>query len=322
MTPPGPIPGARERDEARFTAERITELALRPVRGNFNVAHLREINRRIFQDMPGAGYADVTPGEYRHTINTGDWMKTRVLETKGVDGVVAYSRMNAAAQTKLAEILTRAEPQRLAALDTKQFTSVLADIYANLDYIHPFPDGNSRTLRVFTRQLAGEAGFDLTWKRFAATTSGREALYIARDKSVNEIALPQMYSESAMRRVIASLSDFRDDPHLPQLLVSAIRPQRAIAFEQLPEVEALAKHPELKGAYDGMRKMRVTIAENFPNNARAQQQLFLRAKSEIVRTLDTGKVLPSPDQARARTTRAQQPTAAYGAGPRTRGPDR
>ena len=103
---------------------------------------------------------------------------------------------------------------------------------------------------------------------------------------------------------------------------SAIRPQRAIAFEQLPETEALAKHPELKGAYDGMRKMRVTIAENYPTNASAQQQLLLRAKSEIVRTLDSGKVLPSPDQARARTSRVQQPAAAYGAGPRTRGPDR
>ena len=93
--------------------------------------------------------------------------------------------------------------------------------------------------------------------------------------------------------------NLRDDPHLPQLLVSAIRPQRAIAFEQLSEAEALAKHPELKGAYDGMRKMRGTIAENFPNNARAQQQLLLRAKSEIVRTLDSGKVLPPRDQARA-----------------------
>ena len=175
---------------------------------------------------------------------------------------------------------------------------------------------------VFTRQLAGEAGFDLTWKRFGATTAIREALYIARDKSVNEIALPQMYSEGAMRRVIASLSDFRDDPHLPQLMVSAIRPQRAIAFEQLPEAEALAKHPKLKGAYDGLRKMRVSLAANFQNNARAQQQLLLRAKSEIVRTLDSGKVLPSPDQAQARTSKAQQPAAAHNAGPRTRGPDR
>ena len=35
------------------------------VEGRFDVAHLQEINRRIFQDLPGLGFDDVTPGAFR-----------------------------------------------------------------------------------------------------------------------------------------------------------------------------------------------------------------------------------------------------------------
>jgi cell filamentation protein len=43
----------RDRLEALYTFARGHELADRPVQGAFDAAHLREINRRLFQDMPG-----------------------------------------------------------------------------------------------------------------------------------------------------------------------------------------------------------------------------------------------------------------------------
>ena len=60
----------RELLEARYTFRRVAELELDPVRGNFDAAHLKEINRRIFQDLPGAGFDDVAPGEFRKPVAT------------------------------------------------------------------------------------------------------------------------------------------------------------------------------------------------------------------------------------------------------------
>jgi cell filamentation protein len=64
----------RKRLEADYTYQRALELAWDPVRGNFDATHLKEVNRRIFQDLPGAGFIDVTPGEFRKTLQAGwDW---------------------------------------------------------------------------------------------------------------------------------------------------------------------------------------------------------------------------------------------------------
>ena len=179
----------RDRIEGLYTAHRIFELELDPIRGSFDAFHLREINRRIFQDLPGAGYNDVTPGEYRPTVADGkDWMKHRGLETAAGAFFVAYSRMDAKAQQRLDKALEVASPEQLRQLDTHAFTAAMATLYAELDYVHPFSDGNSRTLRTFTKQLANASGYELEWERFGRESGGRDALYVARDLTVNQLA--------------------------------------------------------------------------------------------------------------------------------------
>lgn len=311
MTAPAAGPGKRERDEARLTGARIIQLAYDPVVGRFDAAHLREINRRIFQDMPGAGYPDVVPGQYRPAIASGDWMKARKLETYPGDSLVAYSSMDEAAQAKLDAVLKAADPNPLSALDTPQFTTAMADLYARLDHLHPFPDGNSRTLRVFTRQLAAESGYNLDWARFNRDAATREGLYVARDKAVNDIALSDMYAERNMRRIIAAMAPFRTAPNLHQLLEDAVRPLRSIAFEQWPEAEAVAKHPELLPVYAGMCSARESAVAIYPDNETAQQQVLVQVKSRIVATLAGGRLPPD-------IHRVQQPLAAYDADTRPR----
>lgn len=52
----------RDRIESRVTEARLLELKFKPVRGGFDAAHLKEINRRIFQDLPAiAGFDAVRP---------------------------------------------------------------------------------------------------------------------------------------------------------------------------------------------------------------------------------------------------------------------
>ncbi len=215
---------ARAQAEAGFTFRRIVELELDPVRGNFDAAHVKEIHRRIFQDMPNAGFADVKPGAWRTPVPAGkDWMKERKLST--VDGVfpVAYSRMDAKAQRRLAAALKLAAPAQLRGLDVEQLIDRIASLYTELDYVHPFHDGNSRTLRTFTRQLARAAGFELDWARFAGSAMGRDLLYIARDLGVNALALPLLAHPGSMRKIVYSTDRLEGNPDLRTLLRDVVR---------------------------------------------------------------------------------------------------
>lgn len=215
------IPAADQRQslEATHTWQRLVELRLNPVKGTFDAAHLREINRRIFQDLPGLGFDQVTPGEYRPRVLPGnDWIKTRRLETVGVRSSVAYSSMDDEARKRLEDVLKRADPVAYSKLSAHYFTLTIGRLYSEVDYIHPFPDGNSRTLREFTRQLAEASGYSINWERFNQTPAGRDILYIARDLSVNELAMPHIIHEDTKRSVILAMDQFEGNRALPDLL--------------------------------------------------------------------------------------------------------
>ena len=243
-----PTPASRELIEAKVTRDRILELELDPVRGAFDAAHLREVNRRIFQDMPGKGFSDVTPGVYRNEVPAGqDWLKNRAFTTVPGTFLVAYSPMDAASRERIESVLLDAKPDRLAVLEPTDFARRIAKVYAEIDYLHPFPDGNSRTLRTFTKQLAKAAGFELDWERFGQTPDGRDKLYIARDLSVNEIAFPKMTSHRAMVGVAHAMHSLAANPNLEKLLQSAIRPLPGNAIDPLAGVHepSAQRHQQL-----------------------------------------------------------------------------
>lgn len=280
----------RQTLEATHTFQRVVELRLDPVRGNFDAAHLKEINRRIFQDLPGLGFDDVTPGEYRPPVGPGnDWIKTRSLETIPEPSHVAYSPMDQAAQARLDEILKDAQPSELAKLDTAEFTKTIGKLYTELDYIHPFSDGNSRTLREFTRELAEASGYTLDWDRFGKAAGGRDVLYIARDLSVNELALPNIKHDGTKRDVLLSMDQFEGNRDLPKLLRDAIRPSRAIAFEQLPEREAIAEHRDLADAFKTMHAADQYFKAQMPQDAEAQRNALLAVRKHVQTKLDQGE---------------------------------
>jgi cell filamentation protein len=74
----------------------------------------------------------------------------------------------------------------------------LAGLYADLDHAHGFYEGNSRTLREFTRSLAEAAGFTLDWIGTGVEASERNQLYIARDAAVLERVFPGLSEQRAM----------------------------------------------------------------------------------------------------------------------------
>ncbi len=88
-------------------------------------------------------------------------------------------------------VLNSISIERMKGLSQCELAKEISDIYKKIDYIHPFPDGNSRTLREFTRTLSEEVGFKLDWSK-----NSQQEIYLARDFEVNNITLSKVSNQA------------------------------------------------------------------------------------------------------------------------------
>jgi cell filamentation protein len=148
----------------------LAAMASRPVTGPFDARRLRETHRRIFGNVyPWAG-------EFRQGIG---------MMTKERSGFVVTYGPSENVPAALANTFAALTAERdLQGLDAARFASRLAYYYSELDAVHPFREGNSRTLRAFTSDLAESAGHRLDWATAALAADGRGRLYRARDLAV------------------------------------------------------------------------------------------------------------------------------------------
>jgi len=217
--------------EALLTRRALNHLEAHPVTPTFDLAHLCEIHRRIFAAMPKYGLEGFSPGELRPAVRGGDWTKHRTLETATAQTFIVYSAMDEAALAQLQETLVGVQPAGLGQLDKAKFVERLATLYAWLDYIHPFREGNSRTLRTYTRQLAAHSGYAIHWERLNRSALTRDLLYVARDAAVGQIALGHAQPAS-QRELRFSLDQFANNPSLARLLTDIVEPLREHRREQ------------------------------------------------------------------------------------------
>lgn len=169
--------------EAALTFARVRELQRDPVQGQFDVAHLQEVHRRIFQDLP-----EHHPGEFRP--DAPGHFKNRELEASADRILVPYA-LRPEIDLSLGPTLEALQGGKaLRGYDLLDMSEAVAQTYARLDYLHPFREGNSRTLRTFTEQLARENGHQLDWGTTNVTPQSRDALYIARDMAVIQLRNP------------------------------------------------------------------------------------------------------------------------------------
>lgn len=182
----------REQREADIVDNRIGELHEEPIKGNFDADHLKAIHAHIFQDFP-----QHQPGVVRDdTAET--WIKHRALEGRAAVYDVPY--LSQGVEAKITDILEKfAGVESVKGLDSDAAAERIAELYGDLDHAHGFYEGNSRTLREFTRELASEAGFDLDWTKTSIGAQERNALYVARDLAILERAFPDLTPESAMQ---------------------------------------------------------------------------------------------------------------------------
>lgn len=149
------------------------------------------MHRRIFQDLPHHG-----PGEFRP--DAPGHFKHRVLEAANERTVVPYA-LRSDSDRMLGPTLDALQGgQALRGFDVLDMSEAIAQTYARLDHLHPFREGNSRTLRTFTEQLARENGHQLDWGTTNVTPQSRDALYVARDMAVTQIESPGLTMADAM----------------------------------------------------------------------------------------------------------------------------
>ena len=128
--------------EAALTASRIYDLIRSPIPGAYDLAHLRAFHRQIFQDLY-------------------DWAGELRTVSIGRGRLFSLPQHLEADAGELFGWLARAE--YLRGRDRDAFVDELTELYADLNALHPFRDGNGRTQRAFLGQLAVDAGHPIHW---------------------------------------------------------------------------------------------------------------------------------------------------------------
>lgn len=145
------LAGIEDRDrlqqfEAISTADRISELHVRPIPGGFDISHLQRIHRHIFQDVYAWG------GEFR----TVDIRK---------EGEFWFCRHEFIEQS-LRDLFNRLSAEDHLKGSTPSQFGPRAGYYMNeVNAIHPFREGNGRAQREFVRELGLNTGLRVDWAR-------------------------------------------------------------------------------------------------------------------------------------------------------------
>lgn len=141
--------------EREFVMERIAQGA---PSGNFDLAHLRAIHRHLFWDVY-------------------EWAgELRTVEISKGGSRFQFRRY---IETGMADVHRRLVARNfLKELDAETFARDAGEIMGDINYVHPFREGNGRVQLLYLEQLAEQAGhqFDLTrLDRDAWMTASREA---------------------------------------------------------------------------------------------------------------------------------------------------
>lgn len=129
--------------EGRIVSIRDVELAREVLPGEHNLQHYQQFHRHLFRDVYDWA------GELR-----------QVDITKGASRFAHWRHVSDQMSTVLAQLV---EDNLLIGRNRAGFLPRLAHYYGELNALHPFREGNGRTLRAFLRQVSAAAGWRLDW---------------------------------------------------------------------------------------------------------------------------------------------------------------
>nr|WP_173051583.1 Fic family protein [Bartonella sp. TT0105] len=146
--------------ESAFAYIRSYELDSAPIRGKFDLNHMKDIHKKLFGDVY-------------------EWAgKIRSIDITKGGCLFAYHHQIESYAPKITQQL--AKEQYLRGLDADEFSQRAGYYMGEINALHPFREGNGRTQREFIGQLAREAGYNINWDgitREEMTKASIEALY-------------------------------------------------------------------------------------------------------------------------------------------------
>ncbi len=124
-----------------------------------------------------------------------DWAgKIRTVDIKknaeSSEYFLIVSKINAAAAYVFNEM---AKENYLCGLDYNGFVKRLAHYYDQLNYIHPFREGNGRAQRVFWARVAKDAGYEIDWTKVVGNENDEASRRAAEEMDVSW--LEKMFSK-------------------------------------------------------------------------------------------------------------------------------
>ncbi|MCA0971264.1 Fic family protein [Halobacillus litoralis] len=161
--------------ETILSTQRLSELQEKPVQGDFDLRHLLRIHEYIFKDLyPFAGE-----------------LRTENITKDGFS--FAQARFLRDASEPIFSSLMSESWETMA---VEQLAERLTYYMAELNVLHPFREGNGRSLREFIRCLALEAGCHLDW-----SIVPKETIFQASVQSVRHPEpLKRVIEQSLMKR--------------------------------------------------------------------------------------------------------------------------
>lgn len=173
-------PALLRKVEADLSTARQAEIFRTPVVGRFTATHLCNIHRKLLGDVYSFA------GHFR-----------REDIAKGPTRFVTYSQI----KEKLQRLLGQLQQEKwLENVPFEAFVARSAYYMAELNYIHPFREGNGRTIREFMRLLFLHNGYVVQWDAVDV-----EALLNAMIDSVYDTA----HLEQILKQCLAAAPDSR-----------------------------------------------------------------------------------------------------------------
>jgi len=170
-------PSALATATADFTAFRLAELQVSPIRGSFDSAHLREIHHHLFQDLY-------------------EWAG----ELRGIDAAdVPASRLEKSFDSLFDRL---ARENHLKGCSPDEWARSASAYVYDLGVLQPFLAGNEITLREFAAELARKNDLALQWD---GTADIEDAM----------AQLRQAEQAANLRRIIMLAMDVSPGPQLP-----------------------------------------------------------------------------------------------------------
>lgn len=145
-------------------------LKLDPVKGNFDLEHMREIHRRLMGIVyPWAGEVRDFP----------------LFKKRGDGFTTEFARPDEIPQlSKQLHDIAKAT-EGYSRIPPGEYVKTIAKAYQLANEMHPFREGNGRTHRIFLSYLAEQAGFDLKYSAVAPDAWNYAAMMSARINTGN-----------------------------------------------------------------------------------------------------------------------------------------